>query len=643
MPRSLPAVLATALVLLLPTAAAHAADVSGTAWDEMSTCAALGPKHPGSAANRKLGDHLLDRFRAAGLQTSAESFHMPVWEPRQVTLSVLGAGGGPMVAESFAYGGTGSAEGEVVDVGSGRPTDYTGKDVKGKIVMVKRDEAYHRTVQVKEIVAHGGVAMLYVSTPPDNLIQTGAVSWANRPPAAIPTVTVGADDGTALRDRIQAGGLRVRLSVAADRVDAVARNIIGVRPGTTHPDKYVVVGAHYDSWHSGAVDNCTAVGSLLQMVDATKDLDPAYTVIFAGWDAEEPGMIGSYAWLRRHPEIVANTVLNENLEMTSAVTYSGSTPITPVKLNLASGTLSPALNALLVGAAAKNLFSPIIAPLTVYRALSGGLIATDTEGFYGQGVQGFSTATTTPYYHTTQDTADKVDPTSLADVTSFLTTVLEDAQGVAPEALLIREVPTVKVTAPATAAPGAAVPVDLQVTNVDGTPATGLQPAVLADQNGNWAIAEGIATELGGGRYRWTLPAGSSRADVTELKATVSEDSYLGVGFGRIDQRTGAAGGGAGAGGGSGTGGAGGSGSCRSRRVVTFSVKLRARLGTAIRVKATTSRGKVRVLRTKRGGRQVRLDLRGLPKATVRVTLRVRTSRGKLVKVTKTYRSCAGA
>ena len=36
--------------------------------------------------------------------------------------------------ESFAYGGTGRVAAGVVDVGIGRPADYAGKDVAGKIV-----------------------------------------------------------------------------------------------------------------------------------------------------------------------------------------------------------------------------------------------------------------------------------------------------------------------------------------------------------------------------------------------------------------------------------------------------------------------------------------------------------------------------
>src|SRR5918998_4418468 len=110
--------------------------------DEMSACSRLGPKPPGSRAGRSMAARIAERFRAAGLETSFEDFHVPVFVVKRTSLRVVG-GPNPRAApgETFAYGGTGRVEAEVVDVGTGRAGDYAGKDVRGKIVMVRRDEA----------------------------------------------------------------------------------------------------------------------------------------------------------------------------------------------------------------------------------------------------------------------------------------------------------------------------------------------------------------------------------------------------------------------------------------------------------------------------------------------------------------------
>src|SRR3712207_5239358 len=159
--------------------------------------------------------------------------------------------------------------------------------------MVDRNEAYHRSSQLNEVAARKGAAMLYVSGSPNNLVQTGTVRFAQRTPAPVPTVTVGADDGRALRNEMRSGALRMGITVSAERVDGVGRNVIGVRRGTVHPDRYVVAAGHYDSWHGGAVDNCSSMGALLEVIEATRDQPSPYSVIFAAWDAEEVGLTGA--------------------------------------------------------------------------------------------------------------------------------------------------------------------------------------------------------------------------------------------------------------------------------------------------------------------------------------------------------------
>src|SRR3954453_22185180 len=144
MHRFLAAVTATLLASAFMGARAQAqAATGGIAVSEDQSCAQLGAKRPGSPADAAQGDHILQRLKADGLQTSVETFHMPSYSVHDVALSA--AGGASFPATTFAYGGTGDVTASIVDVGTGRPNDYAGKDAKGKIVMVKRDEAYHRT------------------------------------------------------------------------------------------------------------------------------------------------------------------------------------------------------------------------------------------------------------------------------------------------------------------------------------------------------------------------------------------------------------------------------------------------------------------------------------------------------------------
>ena len=81
-----------------------------------------------------------------------------------------------------------------------------------------------------------------------------------------------------------------------------AFNVVCIKPGTTHPDKYIVIGAHYDSyqWHPedyfhapGADDNASGTAAVLELARVLKNFDCDYSLIFSPFSAEEVGKVGS--------------------------------------------------------------------------------------------------------------------------------------------------------------------------------------------------------------------------------------------------------------------------------------------------------------------------------------------------------------
>lgn len=101
------------------------------------------------------------------------------------------------------------------------------------------------------------------------------------------------------------GPVRVRLKVRNERGAAAYHDIwntfAAVR-GARWPDEWIVVGGHLDAWTPGAEDNVSGSVVVLEAARAFAQLvregiRPARTVIFATWDAEEWGLIGSTEWV----------------------------------------------------------------------------------------------------------------------------------------------------------------------------------------------------------------------------------------------------------------------------------------------------------------------------------------------------------
>lgn len=81
-------------------------------------------------------------------------------------------------------------------------------------------------------------------------------------------------------------------------------NIIGEIPGTDKADEIVMVGAHFDSWHSGtgATDNGAGSGVMLEAMRILKasGLKMRRTVRIGLWTGEEEGLLGSRAYVKDH-------------------------------------------------------------------------------------------------------------------------------------------------------------------------------------------------------------------------------------------------------------------------------------------------------------------------------------------------------
>ncbi|MDB4907454.1 MAG: peptidase, partial [Gemmatimonadetes bacterium] len=88
--------------------------------------------------------------------------------------------------------------------------------------------------------------------------------------------------------------------------NATSFNVIGEIPGTDPAlkDEVVMIGAHFDSWHSGtgATDNGAGSGVMLEAMRLLKTLDlhPRRTIRIALWTGEEQGLLGSAAYVRQH-------------------------------------------------------------------------------------------------------------------------------------------------------------------------------------------------------------------------------------------------------------------------------------------------------------------------------------------------------
>lgn len=252
-----------------------------------------------------------------------------------------------------------------------------GVDVSGKIVIARYGYAF-RAIKPKLAAERGAIGCLIYSDPSDDgyvlgeaypkgpykndsAVQRGSIKytplyagdpltpgWAatadakrldmreSKSLATIPTLPISYGDALPLLDAIEGpvappewrGGLpityrigpgpaTVRLKLAFDWNSVTAQNVIATRQGTVWPDQWVIRGNHHDAWSHGARDPVSGLISMLAEAKAISMLKraPARTIVFAAWDAEEQGLMGSAEWVEEHrDELAKKAVLYINTD-----------------------------------------------------------------------------------------------------------------------------------------------------------------------------------------------------------------------------------------------------------------------------------------------------------------------------------------
>lgn len=199
----------------------------------------------------------------------------------------------------------------------------------------------------------------------------------------------------------------------------VMKNILACIPGKGNG--YVVVGAHYDhlgidttlvgdQCYNGADDNASGVAAALQLARAMKKSrqQPERTIIFAFWDGEEQGMLGSRFFVKRTPflsDISAYMnfdMVGRNSEETPwnvSYIYTADNPVFGEWLQ--ADIQEYKLNLMPLFKASKNLIGSSDVSPFVRKGVP--VVWYHTEGH--------------PDYHRPSDTADKVNYPKLMEIT----------------------------------------------------------------------------------------------------------------------------------------------------------------------------------------------------------------------------------
>jgi N-acetylated-alpha-linked acidic dipeptidase len=118
------------------------------------------------------------------------------------------------------------------------------------------------------------------------------------------------------------GKVTVHMRLQQDYARRTIWNVIGIVAGSdpAQKDDWVIVGNHRDAWVYGAVDPVSGTAAMLESVHGIGGLlqqgwRPRRTIVFASWDAEEQGLVGSTEWAEQHADELRRAVAYFNTDV----------------------------------------------------------------------------------------------------------------------------------------------------------------------------------------------------------------------------------------------------------------------------------------------------------------------------------------
>jgi aminopeptidase YwaD len=274
----------------------------------------LGPRPIGSPANQAAADFIAAAFSAAGLQVEEQPYACTAWE-EQETLLELDGERLDAAANAFSL----SCDVTAPLACAGTLPELESVSASAKLLLLYgdlaraplspkswflKDERDESIIQILE--AMQPAALLAPPTATDYYGQL-TEDWELN----LPAVTVSAD---AARRLMQNPGQAARLRIEAERVPAVARNIVA--RSNPKAEKRLVLCAHFDTKINtpGASDNGGGVAVLLELAERLSKPESGVGLEFVAFNGEEYLPMGDDEYLRRAESYFASIQCAINMD-----------------------------------------------------------------------------------------------------------------------------------------------------------------------------------------------------------------------------------------------------------------------------------------------------------------------------------------
>ena len=382
----------------------------------------------GTPEERATLEYVRDRLEGFGLRTEILEHDALISLPGRACVTILEPERQslPCITHSFAASThPAGLEGELVDVGSAPPEAYRQLPVAGKVLLA---DGLAMPVKVRQAEAAGAVAQIHVN---DDHLHEMIVStvWGSPSDETVgllpktPVVSVTRQQGQRLRELLRRGKVRVRIRAEVHTRWCTTPLLVAELRGQAEPEDFVLLSGHIDSWHYGAMDNAAANAAMMEVarVLAGRPELLRRSLRLCFWSGHSHGRYSGSAWYADTfwEELYDHCVAHVNVDslggagatvLSEAICMAEARPLAALAVREVAGQ---AFHGKRPGRAGDQSFWGIGIPaifMTLSEQPAGAGSA--TQAAFSQ-LTGAVSGGLGWWWHTREDTVDKVDPDHL--------------------------------------------------------------------------------------------------------------------------------------------------------------------------------------------------------------------------------------
>jgi hypothetical protein len=393
----------------------------------------------GAEEERKAFEYVADQLRQLGVEPHLYLGFGYISLPRSATLRL-----GQLELHAITHSMAVSTPAQGVELptlylGNATESDFAAQEVRGKAVVI---DGLAMPAKVLAANRAGAAACIFVNH--DTYVHEMIVSgiWGSPTPEEkhqlphIPVVSLGKEDGETLRALVAGPQLReVHLVTQVETRWREIPTLTAQVDGVDEPEKFVLFSGHIDSWHYGAMDNGSANASMLETLRVLLPYRHTFRrgLRLAFWSGHSHGRYAGSTWYADTfwEDLQENCVLHINIDSTggqNAVVLSEAPAMAearPCAAAIIQTLTGGEFAGTRFGRAGDQSFQghgipSLFMSLSVQPVSEGDSAAEMFSGGAGRGRDGGLGW----WWHTTEDTVDKIDPDFLARDTRIYAAII---------------------------------------------------------------------------------------------------------------------------------------------------------------------------------------------------------------------------